>query len=157
MALSQGRFTYHHDKVLHCFAVELLKHFAGSSSILLYADLPGMWASDCPQATIPPSLLITSYRTDLVIYNKNNNSIVMLELTCPLGSTCHLEAAREHKQGKTEYLEIMSEFQRVGVNCHYDTLELSVLGHYLPPSLTSLKTCVNYIHDVENFSKSDSR
>jgi len=41
MAVSQGRFTYHHDKVLHCFVTELLKYFAGSSVILLYADLPG--------------------------------------------------------------------------------------------------------------------
>jgi len=157
VALSQGCFTYRHDKVLHCLATELLMHFDGSSMILLYADLPGMRASDCPQATIPPSLLITSYRPDIVIYNKGNNSIAMLELTCPLDSTHHLEAARDRKQGKTEYLEILSEFQRMGVDCYYDTLELSVLGHYLPPSLTSLKNCVNFIQDEENFSKSNCR
>jgi len=59
VALSQGRFTYRHDKILHCLATELLTHFDGSSVILiLYADLPGKRASDCTQATIPPSLLI---------------------------------------------------------------------------------------------------
>jgi len=70
----------------------------------------------------------------------------MLELTCPLDSTGHLEAARDHKQGKTEYLEIVSELQHLGVNSHYETLELSVLhvGHYLPSSLISLKNCVNF-------------
>jgi len=47
----------------------------------------------------------------------------MLELTYLLDSTGHLEAARDRKQGKTEYLEIMSEFQRLGVDSHYDTLE----------------------------------
>jgi len=104
--------------VLHCLATELLKYFAGSSVILPYADLPGMRASDCPQATIPPSLPITLYRPDLVIYNKENISIFMLELS-------HLEAARDCKQGKTEYLEIVSKFQRVGVTCSYDALELS--------------------------------
>jgi len=104
-----------------------------------------MRASDCPQSTNSPSLLITSYRPDLVIYNQETNSIVMLELTWPLDSTGHLEAARDHKQGKMEYLEIMSEFQRFGVDSHYDTLELSVLGHYLPPSLLSLKNCINFI------------
>ena len=130
-----------YDKVLHCLATdhELLKYFAGSSVILPYTDLPGMRASDCPQATIPPSPLITSYRQDLVIYNKGSNSIFMLELTCPLDSTCHLQAARDRMQGKTEYLEIVSEFQCVEVACSYDTLELSVLEHYLPSSLTSLK------------------
>ena len=84
--------------VLHCLATELLKYFAGSSVILPYTDLPGMQASDCPQATIPPSLPITLYRPDLVIYNKENNSIFMLELTCPLDSTCHLEIVSRVKQ-----------------------------------------------------------
>ena len=56
-----------------------------------------------------------------------------------------------------EYQEIMSEFEYMGVDCYYDTLELSVLGHYLPSSLTSLKNCVNYIQDEENFSKSNCR
>ena len=93
----------------------------------------------------------------IVIYNQETNSIVMLELTCPLDSTDHLEATRDCKQGKMEYLEIMSEFQRLGVDSHYDTLELSVLGHYLPPSLASLKNCINFIQGVENFSKCDSR
>ena len=35
--------------------------------------------------------------------------------TCPLDSACHLEAIRDRKQGKTEYLEIVSEFQHVGI------------------------------------------
>ena len=62
----------------------------------------------------------------------------MLELTCPLDSTCHLEAATDCKQGKTKYLEIVSVFQCVRVTCSYDTLELSVLGHYLPLSLRTV-------------------
>ena len=56
-----------------------------------------------------------------------------------------------------EYLEIVSELQRLGVNSHFEKLELSVLGHYLPLSLVSLKNCVNFIQGVENFSKCDSR
>jgi len=81
----------------------------------------------------------------------------MLEFTFLLDSTDHLEAARDHKQGKMEYLEIMSKFQCLGVDSHYDTLELSVLGHYLPVSLVSLKNCINFIQGMENFSKCDSR
>ena len=75
-----------------------------------YADLPGMRVSDCPQSTIPPFLLITPYWPDLVIFNKSNNSVAMLELTCPLDSVQNLESARECKQGKNEYQEIQSEF-----------------------------------------------
>jgi len=86
VALSQGNFTYRHDRILHCLATEILKHFVGPSVVSVYADLPDMWASDCPQSTISPSLLITSYRPELVIYNQETNSIVTLELTCPLDS-----------------------------------------------------------------------
>jgi len=40
VALSKGCFTYHHVKGLQCLATELVKHFAESSVILRYADLP---------------------------------------------------------------------------------------------------------------------
>jgi len=68
--------------------------------VSLYADLPGMWASDSPQVTIPPSLLSTSYRSDIVIYNDRTNSVALLELTCPLDSLDHLESARDCKHEK---------------------------------------------------------
>ena len=104
VALSQGRFTYRHNQVLNCLAIELSKLLPGSC-ISLYADLPGLRASDCPQSTIPPSVLVTSYRPDLVIYNRSSNSVAMLELTCPLDSVDNLQSAREHKQGKKNTLK----------------------------------------------------
>ena len=53
----------------------------------------------------------------------------LLELTCPLDSMQHLEAARDRKQSKEEYLQILAELDRLGFPSHYDTIELSVLGH----------------------------
>ena len=97
----------------------------------VYADLHGMRASDSPQTTIPPLLLITPYPPDIVIYNQINNSVALLELTCPLESVHHLESARKRKQRKTEYQQILSEFDRLGIPCFYYTIELSVLGHYI--------------------------
>jgi len=138
-ALTQGRFTFCHNQVLKCLATEISKLFTGSSSVLIYADLPGLRVSDCPQATIPLSLLVTPYRPDLVIYNRSSNCVAMTELTCPLDSVEHLQSARERKQGKQEYLMIQSELHRLGVDCSYSTVEASVLGHYLTSSLSSLK------------------
>jgi len=71
----------------------------------------------------------------------------MLELTCPLDSVDNLQSARERKQGKQEYLEIQSKLDRLGVSCFYSTIELSVLGHYLTSSLSSLQSCINFITD----------
>ena len=122
----------------------------------VYADLPGMRASDSPQTTIPPSLLITPYRPDIVIYNQMNNSVALLELTCPLDSVHHLESARERKQ-KTEYQQILSEFDRLGILCSYYTIELSVLGHYLPSALSSFQNCVNFIQTEIAMTRSNCR
>ena len=71
------------------------------SCIHVYADLPGLQASEGPQATTvytPSNLLITSYRPDIVVYNSEASSVALLELTCPLDSEHHIEAARSRKQ-----------------------------------------------------------
>jgi len=140
-ALTQGRFTYRHNQVLRCLASELFKFLTGQSIISLYADLP-----ECGQVTPPRQqfLLSTPYHPDIVIYNDRTNLVALLELTCPLDSLDHLESARDHKQGKQEYQQILSEFDQLGVPCFYDTIEMSVLGHYLTSS-SSLQNCVNFI------------
>ena len=155
MALSQGRYTYRHDQVLSCLVSGLSDLLAEVNSICIYADLPGMRASESPQETVPSSLMVTSYRPDIVIHNVINNTVALLELTCPLDSAQHLEAARDRKQSKREYLQILSELDRLGIFSLYDTIELSVLGHYLPSALSSLHRTVNFFH--QSVSKSSCR
>ena len=155
VALSQDRFTYRHNQVLHCLASKLSDFLSGFNTIHVYADLPGMRASESPQGTIPPSLIITSYRPDIVIYNETCNLVALLELTCPLDSIHHLESARDRKQSKEEYHQLSSEFDRLGVPCFYDTVELSVLGHYLQSSLSSLYNIMNFVQ--QPISKSQCR
>jgi len=92
--------------------------------VSLYGNLPGMQVSNSPQVTIPPSLLSTPNCPNIVIYNDRTNSVALLELTCPLNSLDHLESARDHKQGKQEYQQILSEFDRLGVPCFCDTIEI---------------------------------
>ena len=69
----------------------------------------------------------------------------------------HLKSARVRKQEKREYQELQSEFDRLGIPCSYDTIELSVLGHYLPDSLAAFLKCVNFIQDEVKISKSTCR
>jgi len=152
VALSQDRYTYRHDQVLGCLVSGISDLLAEDASVCIYADLPGMRASESPQGTVPISLMVTSYRPDIVIYHITSNSIALLELTCPLDSTQHLEAARDRKQSKLEYLRILSEFDRLGIPSIYDTVEMSVLGHYLPSTLTSLHKTVNFFN--QSVSKS---
>ena len=110
-----------------------------------------MQASKSPQGTIS-LLYITTYCPDIVIYNEICNTMASLELTCPLDSTHLLEFTRDQKQ---EYHQVLSEFDRLGVPCHYDTIELSVLGHYLQSSLSSLYNTMNFVQ--QSMSKSQCR
>ena len=154
-ALTQGRYTYRHNQVLDCLFTELSKVL--TDQCIIYADLPGRRASDSPQATIPPALLITPYRPDIVIHNKESNSVALLELTCPLDSVRHLELARDRKLKKEEYQLLLSELDRLGIVNFYDTIEMSVLGHYLPSSLSSFRNCVNFIQNNFTMSKSQCK
>ena len=149
IALSQGRFTFRHDQVLHCLASGISTLVGQPNTIHVYADLPGMRASEAPPSTIPTSLMVTPYRPDIVLYSEITHTVVLFELTCPLDSFQHLESARDRKQSKGEYLQILSELDRLGTTSQYDTIEISVLGHYLPSSLSALCRVVNmFNHSV---------
>ena len=155
MALSQGRFTYRHYQVLHCLASRLSEILVEVDTIHIYAGLPSMRASESPQGTIPSSLMVTPDHPDIVIHNETCNSVALLELTFPLDSMQHLGAARDRKQSKEENLQILPKLDCLGFPSHYDTIELSVLGHYLSSTLTLLRKTVHYFH--QTISKSICR
>ena len=54
----------------------------------------------------------------------------MAKRSCPLDSMQHLESGRDRKQSKEEYLQILAKLDCLGFPPNYDTIELSVLGHY---------------------------
>ena len=49
--------------------------------VKLYADLPGLHASESPPATLPTDLSISTARPDIVLVSEE--SVTMLELTIP--------------------------------------------------------------------------
>jgi len=62
---------------------------------------------------IPTTIIVTAYRPDIVVFNTGTSAVAMLELTCPLDSSHHLETARFHKQSKVEYHQILAELDRL--------------------------------------------
>jgi len=94
VALSQNRYIYRHNLVLRCLVSQFSSIFNSLPLIRVYANLQNLRASESPPATIPPSVMVTPCRPDLVIYNTVTNSISQLELTCPLDSEHHLQPAR---------------------------------------------------------------
>ena len=128
IALNQQRFTWRHDSVL-------LKLFSSLRSFLgegeaLYVDLPGKWASEAPQATVPISILVTSARPDMVLIR--GLEITLIELTVPFDSRENLNNARFRKSNKSSYLELVSDLEAKGYSATLITCEISSLGHSLP-------------------------
>ena len=94
VALSQGRFTWRHDCALKKLTSALERHIEPGEK--LYADLPGFRASDNHHSTIPPDILVTSARPDIVLVRPGE--VILLELTIPYNSPESLSNAKERKQ-----------------------------------------------------------
>ena len=104
--------------------------------MVLYADLPGMRASDNSQGTIPDSILVTSARPDIIITEEK--AVTLIELTIPHNSLDSMTRAKERKLEKELYQQALSDLESRGVEGELYTIEIGTLGHWLPTSWTSL-------------------
>ena len=113
VALSQQRYTYRHDRPGSSFNSLQVE---GIVQICVYADFQGWRSSESPQATTPSALVPTPFSPDIVVYNSAISSVVILELTCPLDSEHHILSTRSRKQSKPDYLQSLSEFDRLQIS-----------------------------------------
>ena len=153
VALNQQHYTYRHNQVLSALATMLTKVFADCPSIEVFADLHNHRACEAPQATFPISILIAPYCPDIVVYNSQVHSVAMLELTCPVDSVHHLESAWNRKQSEVEYLQLLAEFDRLSISSYYETIEISALGHYQPPSIGNYLNFIEFSNPTITISK----
>ena len=132
-ALNQGRYTWRHDSVLS----HLLKLIESNlTEATIYADLPGHRALNNPPSTIPPSLLATSARPDIVVIS--GPSIHLLELTVPSNSVKNITNARERKQSKASYIYLVNDLEALGHPVHLHTAEVGSLGHFSNETVSEL-------------------
>ena len=96
----------------------------------LYADLPGLRATDNPQSTIPA-------RPDIVIIRANEISFI--ELTVPYNSPDCLRNAQLRKENKEIYQHALSDLETEGMIAEFVSIEIGALGHWLPHTRSSLR------------------
>ena len=91
IALEQGRFSYRHNSVLQ-YIVKRTSELCVNHSldISVFADLPGQRING---GTIPPNIVPTAEKPDLVVHDKENNTVLICELTVPF--EINIETARE--------------------------------------------------------------
>ena len=103
--------------------------------VKLYADLPGLCASESPPATLHTDLSTSTARPDIVLVSEE--SVTMLELTIPSNSKEAIIKAKERKTNKSNYNLLVGDLEERGLSV---TIEIGSLGHY--PSDAAL--CISH-------------
>ena len=77
VSLNQGRFTWRHNSVLNHLTTTIIEN--KPENLEIYSDISGL---DINGGTIPPDVLVTTSRPDLVLLNRSERKIYLMELTC---------------------------------------------------------------------------
>ena len=125
VALSQGRYSWRHDSILKKILLFLRQHLTGEGK--LYGDLDGFRAMENPPSTVPPDLLPTSYRPDVVLV-REDKKVIIIELTVPFNSPDSINTAHNFKTSK--YQILLSDLDTRGYDTDLVTIEVGALGHY---------------------------
>lgn len=118
LMLAQQRYTWRHNNVLKQIR-STVKDVLDIPSATIYCDLPGS-----SHFTIPPDILVTTQRPDLVIVDREQQNMYILELTVCFES--NRTNAHKFKDGKYEHL--LSELVSCGYTPHYCAVEVGSRG-----------------------------
>ena len=88
----------------------------------IYCDLSD--ATKTAGTTIPPEILPTQQRPDLVLINESSNSIVIIELSIPFEA--NIRKAHEYKENR--YASLVSDLQERGYDTNLFCIEVGSRG-----------------------------
>ena len=94
VSLNQGRFTYRHDSIL-----QYIEKCLDSKKFTCYTDIPGHQTQG--GGTIPPEVLVTTLKPDIVIIDKRKKTLDIFELTVP--GENRIETAHNLKMEKYQH------------------------------------------------------
>ena len=140
IALEQGRYTYRHNQILKIITENI---DTSNETIAFYSDLEGLSIGG---GTIPPDVLVTGEKPDIVIIDRYLKRLIIIELTCPWED--RFKAAREHKTEK--YTPLVNDIQNNGFSVEFIPLEIGVRGIINKDNKESIK-------DISEFTKINAK
>ena len=96
-SLNQGRFLWRHNSVLN--HLHSVINSAKPPNLDIYSDLPNKTING---GTIPPDIISTKSRVDLVLIDRSQTKLTLIELTCSYES--NVEDAKSRKRNRYEDL-----------------------------------------------------
>ena len=118
-ALDQGRYTWRHNSVLSNIIRLIRPKLLPSAK--LFSDLP--WFLAPGGGSIPPHILVTNQRPDIVIVNESLGEVIVSELTCPWDGNI----ARSHTFKEEKYAPLIADLSQ-RYTCYHFSIEISVRG-----------------------------
>jgi hypothetical protein len=105
----------------------------------IYADIPGHTITG---GTVPPNILPTSQRPDLVLVNKDNKSVHVFELTVPFETNI----PKAHKRKLDRYEMLQSDiFNNSGFKCNINCVEIGSRGLITSDSIKRMRAAFEYL------------
>ena len=105
MALQEGRYTYRHDTIL-----KYISDCLDREKFKCYVDIEGCQTP--AGGTIPPNLVVTTLRPDIVIIDKRKKEVNVFELTVPAESRIKIS----HNIKYQKYQHLISDIGGQTVN-----------------------------------------
>ena len=126
VALNQKRLTWRHDGV-----ISYIVSCVDRTKLKVYADIPGHQTS--AGGTIPPTLMITAEKPDIVIVDEKKKTVNIFELTVPFEH--NIEHRNTSKNDKYEHLKTEIENYKTEV----EAFEVGARGYISRENRTRLK------------------
>ena len=116
------RYEWRHNGIVSFLYATLMEH--KPEGVTVYADVEGAKVNG---GTIPPEIMVTIQRPDLVIINTNTSptTVLLVELTVPFSR--NIDAANTRKRLRYEFLT--SDIEAAGYKCSNLPLEIGSRGH----------------------------
>jgi hypothetical protein len=112
----------------------------------IYADLPGLTLNG---GTIPPDVLVTSERPDLVFLDRSSKSIDLFELTCSFEK--NIDAAYLKKS--TKYSDLKSDLEAAGWTTGLTPFEVGSRGYVTKRNYTTLTALTKKVCNPIKYKK----
>ena len=151
VALTQGRYTWRHNTVLNHIANFIIQN--KPPDLEVYCDISGL---DLNGGTIPPDILVTQSRPDLVLLNRHEKIICLLELTCSFERNS--EAAFLRKS--LRYAALKNDLEDKGFKCLLIPFEVGSRGHIrratksnIFNTFLTMKIAAKPFHCIKNMAK----
>ena len=124
------RYTWRHNNVLKAILTTITT--TGTGNVNVYCDIGGQTIAG---GTIPPHILVTNKRPDLVIVWEDPKHILLIELTVPFESNI----TDAHKRKIDRYKALVQDLNETDYDTIYEAIEVGQRGFIDKENKTRIK------------------